>query len=694
MSRSSVIKTLLVSTLSLLISHTAFAVSTSLASEPIHKSTLHEITESLNLRHYKDLMLDDDLSSQILDQYLKDLDPARSYFLSSDVEEFNQYRFSLDDQIQEGDLETAYSIFNRFHERLEERINYSINLLESDKEFDFSLSESLDTDRENAPWMTSEEEINDLWRRRIKSSLLNLKLADKDIKEAKELLIKRYKNQLNRATQVNSEDVFQMFTNAYTKQYDPHTVYMSPRKSENFKINMSLSFEGIGAVLQTENEFTQIVRLIPGGPAEKTGGLKATDRIIGVGQGAEGEIEDVVGWRLEDVVDLIRGPKNTTVRLEIRSAEQDDAPSKIVDIIRNKIELEEQAAQKKILELDHLGRQFRLGVIEIPAFYINFDALQSGDENYKSTSRDVAVLIEELKEEGIDGLIVDLRNNGGGSLREANDTVGLFIKHGPTVQIKDSTGRVDILRDRSSEVAYSGPLAVLVNRLSASASEIFAGAIQDYNRGIVIGGQTFGKGTVQTLLPLSHGQLKLTQAKFYRISGGSTQHKGVMPDIYFPTLYDPEVIGESALDNALAWDTVKTARHGNYPAFDQFISQVDTRYKERTLNDPDFIFMREQVEYVSEARNDDSAIPLQEEQLKVEREKAKQWQIDAENRRRALKNLQPIAELSELDEEREKDSEGRPINPETEAMLKESGRILLDAIIMQLQYSAVSSEKQ
>ena len=453
----------------------------SLAAEPIHKNTLHEITESLNLRHYKDLMLDDDLSSQILDQYLKDLDPARSYFLSSDVAEFNQYRFSLDDQIQEGDLETAYFIFNRFHERLEERINYSINLLESDKEFDFSLPESLDTDREDAPWMTSEEEMNDLWRRRIKSSLLNLKLADKDIKEARELLIKRYQNQLNRAAQVNSEDVFQMFTNAYTKQYDPHTVYMSPRKSENFKINMSLSFEGIGAVLQTENEFTQIVRLIPGGPAEKTGGLKATDRIIGVGQGAEGEIEDVVGWRLEDVVDLIRGPKSTTVRLEIRGAEQDDAPSKIVDIIRNKIELEEQAAQKKILELDHLGRKFRLGVIEIPAFYINFDALQSGDENYKSTSRDVAVLIEELNEEGIDGLIVDLRNNGGGSLREANDTVGLFIKHGPTVQIKDSTGRVDILRDRSSEVAYSGPLAVLVNRLSASASEIFAGAIQDYN---------------------------------------------------------------------------------------------------------------------------------------------------------------------------------------------------------------------
>lgn len=693
MSRTT-IKTLLASTLAILISHSAFAVSTSLTSEPIHKSTLHEITESLKLRHYKDLMLNDDLSDLILEQYLKDLDPARSYFLSSDISEFNQYRFSLDDQIKEGDLETAYLIFNRFHERLEERINYSINLLESDKQFDFTLDESLDTDREEAAWISTEAEMDDLWRKRIKSALLNLKLADKDDQEARKLLIKRYQNQLNRATQVNSEDVFQIFTNAYTKQYDPHTVYMSPRKSENFKINMSLSFEGIGAVLQTENEFTQIVRLIPGGPAEKTGGLKATDRIIGVGQGEEGEIEDVVGWRLEDVVDLIRGPKNTTVRLEIRGAEQDDAPTKVVDIVRNKIELEEQAAQKKILELDHLGRTFRLGVIEIPAFYINFDALQSGDENYKSTSRDVAKLIDELKSEGIDGLIVDLRNNGGGSLREANDTVGLFIKHGPTVQIKDSTGRVDILRDRSSQVAYSGPLAVLVNRLSASASEIFAGAIQDYNRGIVIGGQTFGKGTVQTLLPLSHGQLKLTQAKFYRISGGSTQHKGVMPDIYFPTLYDPEVIGESALDNALAWDEVKTARHGNYPAFDQFLNQIDKRYKERTLTDPDFIFMREQVEYVNEARNEDSSIPLHEAQLKLEREEAKQWQIDAENRRRTMKNQPQITELSELEEEREKDSEGKPINPETEAMLKESGRILLDAIVMQLQYSSVSSDKQ
>ncbi|MGH1461424.1 MAG: carboxy terminal-processing peptidase [Neptuniibacter sp.] len=693
MSRS-LFKTLLVSAVTILISHSAYAVSTSLKSEPIHKSTLNEITESLNLRHYKDLVLNDDLSSKILAQYLKDLDPARSYFLQSDIKEFEQFNFELDDKIKDGDLATAYFIYNRFHERLKERISNSISLLESDTEFDFTIEETLLTDREHAPWITSQEEMDDLWRRRIKSAMLNLKLAEKSDAEAKEVLIKRYKNQLKRASQVNNEDVFQIFTNAYTKQYDPHTVYMSPRKSENFKINMSLSFEGIGAVLQTENEFTQIVRLIPGGPAEKTGRLKATDRITGVGQGIEGEIDNVVGWRLEDVVDLIRGEKNTTVRLEIKSSENEDSPSKVVDIVRNKIELKEQAAQKQILELDHLGRTFRIGVIEIPAFYINFDALQSGDENYKSTSRDVAVLIEELEKEGIDGLIVDLRNNGGGSLREANDTVGLFIKHGPTVQIKDSSGRVNVLRDRSSEVAYSGPLAVLVNRLSASASEIFAGAIQDYNRGLVIGGQTFGKGTVQTLLPLSHGQLKLTQAKFYRISGGSTQHKGVMPDLNFPTLYDPEIIGESALDNALIWDTVKTARHGNYPAFDQFIDKLKQRHQNRTENDPDFRFMREQVEYVQKARNDDDAIPLNESLLTLEREKAKQWQINAENRRRALKNQPEITKLSELEDEREKDSQGRPINPETEAMLKESGRILLDAIFMQLQYSSVNPEKQ
>lgn len=688
----SFVKPLILSVFSFLIPFNAHALTSDLKPESVHATTLQEINESLEKRHYNRVELNDDLSSLILDRYLKDIDPARSYFLQADIDEFEQYRLTLDDKIKQGDLETAYWIYNRFQERLENRLNFSINLLESDFQFNFELDETLETDRENAPWLKTEEELDQLWKRRIKSAMLNLKLADKPHNEARELLLKRYRSQYNRAVQVNSEDVFQIFTNAYTRQYDPHTVYMSPRKSENFKINMSLSFEGIGAVLQSENEFTQIVRLIPGGPAKKTGRLKATDRIVGVGQGKQGEIEDVVGWRLEDVVDLIRGEKGTTVRLAIKSADHEDASEKIVDIVRNKIELEDQAAHKKVIEIDHLGQTFKIGVIEIPTFYINFDALQQGDENYKSTSRDVKKLLEELKQENIDGLVVDLRNNGGGSLREAIDTVGLFIPQGPAVQVKDSTGRVEVYRDHNANVAYSGHLAVVVNRLSASASEIFAGAIQDYNRGIVIGGQTFGKGTVQTLLPLDHGQLKLTQAKFYRISGGSTQHKGVIPDINFPTLYDPEIIGESALDNALPWDNVGMAKHGTYPELAPFLEQIDKRYHERTLTNPDFIYMREQVARLKELRSEDNTIPLKEELLKQERENAEQWQLDAENRRRAMKNQPEISKISEIEEGLEKDAQGKPITPEATAILEESGRILLDAIFMQLQYSSTNSE--
>lgn len=690
---TSLLKPLFITAFSLLIPVTAFALSAPLESEPVHKQTLLEIKESLKLGHYNRIPLDDTLSSLIYEQYLKDLDPSRSYFYKSDIEEFEKFRLTLDDSIKEGDLESAFLIFNRFEERLENRLEFTISELENGKKFDFNLDETLNTDREEAKWISTEKEMNALWDRRLKSALLNLKLADKTDEEAREVLTKRYNNQLKRSLQVNSEDAFQTFANSFTKQYDPHTQYFSPRKSENFKINMSLSLEGIGAVLKSENEFTQIVRLVPAGPADKTGLLKATDRIVGVGQGDNGEIEDVIGWRLDDVVQLIRGAKGTTVRLEIKSSEQEEIASKIVKIVRNKVKLEEQSAQKRILDVKHLGRDFRIGVIEIPAFYIDFAALQRGDEDYKSTSRDVEKLIHELEKENIDGLIVDLRNNGGGSLREANDTVGLFIKHGPTVQVKDSSGRVEVLRDRDSKVAYSGPVSVLVNRLSASASEIFAGAIQDYNRGIVLGGQTFGKGTVQTLLPLKHGQLKLTHAKFYRISGESTQNKGVLPDINFPTLYDPEIIGESALDQALAWDKVRSAPHGLYPSAKPFISKINERYESRSMTDPDFIFMRKQVERLNEIRKESSLIPLQEASLKEERDSAEAWQIETENQRRLQKNLPPITKLSELDEELEKDSQGRPINPESEAMLIESGRILLDATLMQLQYSAAQAEE-
>ena len=680
---TSLLKPLFITVFTLLFSLSAHAT-TRLHSEPVHEETLSAITESLRLGHYNRITVDDQLSSSILDQYLKDIDPSRSYFLQSDITEFEKYRHTLDDKILASDLSAAFLIFNRFQTRLDERLTHVLSLLEGGKEFDFTLDEQLNTDREEAEWLSQIEEVNALWERRLKSAMLNLKLADKTTEEAREILIKRYKNQLKRASQVNNEDVFQTFANAYTKQYDPHTQYFSPRKSENFKINMSLSLEGIGAVLTTDNEFTQIVRLVPAGPAEKTGQLKATDLIIGVGQGEEGDIEDVVGWRLDDVVQLIRGPKDTVVRLEVKTPDREDVPSKIVKITRNKVKLEEQAAQKKVIDIKHLGRDFRIGVIEIPAFYIDFAALRKGDEDFKSTSRDVEKLLQELQKENVDGVVIDLRNNGGGSLREANDTVGLFIKHGPTVQIKDSTGRVEVLRDRNPKVAYRGPLAVMINRLSASASEIFAGAIQDYNRGIIIGGQTFGKGTVQTLLPLEHGQLKLTHAMFYRISGDSTQHRGVLPDINFPTLYDPEIIGESALDQALPWDKVRSAPHGRYQGVQPFLNQLQLKYEQRSQTNPDFIFMNEQVNHLNEIKDENSLIPLQEAALKAEREKAEKWQLDAENRRRALKDLPPISKLSDLEEEQEKDALGRPINPEAVAMVTEAGRILMDSIFLTL----------
>ncbi len=668
------------------------AAQATLEAKPIHSSTLVEIADTLKLGHYNRINLDDALSGKIFEQYLKDVDPAKSYLLQSDIDEFEAYRTTFDDQIKAGDLSGAYLIYNRFQSRLEERLTAIIALLESDQSFDFTVAESLNNDREKAPWATTQSELDQLWHRRVKSALLNLKLAGKTDAEARELVLKRYKNQLQRAEQIKSEDVFQTFANAFTEQFDPHTQYFSPRSSENFQINMSLSLEGIGAVLKSENEFTQIVRLVPAGPADKTGQLKASDMIVGVGQGDEGEFEDVVGWRLDDVVDLIRGPKDTVVRLQVKSPERENAPVRVVRIVRNKVKLEEQSAQKRVLELNHFGRDFRLGVIEIPAFYIDFAALQKGDANYKSTSRDVEKLINELKSENIDGLIIDLRNNGGGSLREANETVGLFINRGPTVQVKDSTGRIEVLGDHDPKLAYDGPMAVLVNRLSASASEIFAGAIQDYNRGIIIGGQTFGKGTVQTLLPLDHGQLKLTNAKFYRISGDSTQNRGVHPDISFPTLYDPEIIGESALDQALDWDTVRSAPHGNYIEIRPFITELEARYEERTAKDPDFQFMREQIAHLDELKTEDTLVPLQESALKQQRDEMEGWQLEAENRRRAAKQLPPFKSLTEVTESLETDAQGKPINPEAEAMLAESGRILIDLMYLTLKYSAASAD--
>lgn len=666
-----------------------------LAPEPIHTQTMLDVVTSLQQGHYNRIDINDQVSEAVLEQYLSTLDPERSHFLASDIAEFEQWRHELDDQILRGETQAAFEIFNRYQQRRMQRLDYIIGLLKDDStQWDFNRDEFIESDRSEAAWIQTEAEIRQLWRKQLKSSLLSLQLADKTLDEARETLLKRYQNQKQRTEQAKSDDVFESFVNALTHEFDPHTQYFSPRESENFQINMSLSLEGIGAVLQSENDQTKIVRLVPAGPAAKTGQLKAADIIVGVGQGEDGPIEDVVGMRLDDVVSKIRGPKGTLVRLEIIPADAVDRQTrKIVKIERNKVRLEEQAARKRVLELTRGDRVFKLGVIEIPTFYIDFQALQNGDPNYKSTTRDVERLIRELREEGINGLIVDLRNNGGGSLREANELVGLFIRSGPTVQIRDASGRIDILGDFDPKVAWDGPMAVIVNRLSASASEIFAGAIQDYNRGIIIGSRTFGKGTVQTLQSIEHGQVKLTHAKFYRISGDSTQHRGVEPDIEFPSLYTVEDIGESALDKALPWDQVRPVRHGRFPSMSPLMQQLLERHQARTENNPNFIFMRKQVEHL-EKQKKNTRISLNKSRLQQEREENERWMLSAENERRIGLGLPPLKSLAELDEALPKDEQGQPINPESEAILAESGEILLDLIDLTLSHTAAVSERK
>ncbi|MCJ8336906.1 MAG: carboxy terminal-processing peptidase [Pseudomonadales bacterium] len=648
-----------------------------LSADKIHSSTIGEIVRSLSRRHYNKVNINDALSSNLLDSYISSLDPSRSYFYQSDIDEFETLRYRLDDEINNRQVTSGYTIYNRLQQRVIERVGYAIDRLEGAKKFDFTLNESFETDREKSPWITSAAQMDDLWRKRLKSSVLNLTLDNETNKEAKAKLIKRYNNQIKRIQQTNSEDVFQIYVNNLTRLYDPHTAYFSPRSSENFKINMSLSLQGIGAVLQTEDEFTKIVRLIPSGPADKTGKLQANDKIVGVAQGTNGEMIDIIGWRLDDVVQKIRGKKGTVVRLELVGSDSKSLERRIISITRDKVKLEEQAAQKKIVTTKVDGREYKIGVIDIPTFYIDFAAAQRGDKNYKSTTRDVAILIEELKQQRIDGLIIDLRNNGGGALQEANSLTGLFLRTGATVQIKFSNGKVAPYEDNNPYKAYDGPLAVIVNRQSASASEIFAGAIQDHRRGLIIGDQTFGKGTVQTLTPLKHGQLKLTHAKFYRISGESTQNKGVVPDISLPALLDAQEYGESSLEYALPWDRVSAVR--GFSQFDRSVifDQVQQLNLSRTDQLGDFNYMRDKISHRADLR-DNTVVSLNRIKYKDNLEAEKQWQLDAENKRRQAAQLPAVKSLAELEEKLEKDKLGRPIAPESKAILNESVRILID----------------
>ncbi|NND68989.1 MAG: carboxy terminal-processing peptidase [Halioglobus sp.] len=649
------------------------------------RETIAELVEQLEERHYAKLSYDDTLSAQHLDAYLDSLDRTRMLFTRQDIEEFQRYRTVMDDQLRKGDLQAGFAIFNRYHESMEARLTSLLATLEeSVANLDFKREESFVIDADKRDWASTPAELDDRWRKQLKNDVLRLRLAEKPAEEIVPTLEKRYSNQLARLSQYNAQDVFQLYANALTALYDPHTNYFSPRRSENFNINMSLSLEGIGAVLQIEDEYTKVTRLVPSGPADKQGELQPSDRIVAVGQGDDGELVDVIGWRLDEVVELIRGPKGTLVRLDVIPASAKTLDThKVITIERNKVKLEEQAAQKKVLDIKNGDETIKVGVIDIPAFYIDFDAMRRGEKDYKSTTRDVKKLLDELQEEEVQGIVVDLRNNGGGSLQEANELTGLFIEYGPTVQIRHSSRKVWRDGKRLKGPYYGGPLVVMINRLSASASEIFAGAIQDYERGLVVGDRSFGKGTVQTLIPLEEGQLKITESKFYRISGDSTQHRGVVPDIEFPALFNTDEVGESSLDHALNWDQINPVRHRRYNDLSSVLPTVTALFQERSARNPDFIYLEDQVA-LAESSRELTALPLKESARIALRESQEQRALDIENKRRKAKG-EPLLQSLEEEEGEEEEAElahEEAEDPQEDVLLLEAGNILVDMLLI------------
>ena len=619
--------------------------------------TLKAMIDELEESHYVDRRYDDGMSQAHLETYLDRLDPSRLFLTANDISAFSKWQASLDDLGKDGDLDPAFHIYNTYAAQAEARLTQIIGELpELVASFNYDVDEYTEADPTERAWASDNEALTERWRKRLKSQALSLKLADKPADEIAPTLVKRYQNQLMRLGQNNQQDVFAVYANALTTQFDPHTSYFSPRRAENFDIDMSLSFEGIGAVLQNEDEYVKVVRIVPAGPADKQSDLKPSELIVGVGQGESGALTDVIGWRLDDVVDMIRGPRDTTVRLEVIPSASRSDERRLLTITRNQVKLEEQAAQKKIIEINDVqGNPRKIGIIDIPAFYLDFDAYRRGDPEFKSTTRDVARLIHELNQETIDGLVIDLRNNGGGSLREANELTGLFIEYGPTVQIRSASSRVYRDGKRRRGPYYDGPVAVMINRLSASASEIFAGALQDYGRAVIVGDRSFGKGTVQTLLELPEGQLKVTESKFYRISGDSTQHRGVVPDISFPSLLQHDEIGESAYDNALDWDRIAPIRYRDYGAVSSILPILAKRHSERAMDNPDFQYILDQQVLAEDIRSEE-LVSLNEAERRAERAQQEADYLAIENARRLARGESLLSSLDDLLDEEPSDA--------------------------------------
>lgn len=613
----------------------------------------------LTQQHYRQSPINDPVSSITLDRYIETLDPLRSYFLASDIQEFERIRYQLDDAVMTGTLDPVFLVYNRFQSRNRERVNYALSLLKTQP--DFTIKESFDYDRSKAPWIKTAEEMNELWRKRVKADALSLMLAGKEWKEASETLEKRYERTLKSLDKVTSDDVFEIFINSLVHVFDPHSNYLSPRNSDEFKIQMSLSYEGIGASLQMIDDYVTVQNTIPGSAAAASGQINPNDRIVGVAEGKDGKSVDVVGWRLDDVVQIIRGKDGTTVRLSILPANATPgSPQKEVILKRSKITLEAQAAKKSIHTIQRNGKDIKVGVITVPSFYQDYEANQRHDPNYRSTTRDVRKLINELKDEGMEALIIDLRSNGGGNLQEAVGMTGLFIPNGPVVQVRETGGDIQVLNDEDTKQAWDGPMTVLTDRLSASASEIFSGAIQDYGRGLIIGQQTYGKGTVQNLYPLdrfnasktpSFGELTITIGKFYRVTGESTQHRGVQPDIALPSAISTEDVGESTQQSALPWDRIRTTEftHDNLkPSIEGLLRQHD----QRIAHSPNYQYLIKTIDAYEELRKN-KTVSLNMQERKQEREKNEKLRLDRENARRSAVGLKPVDSIETLDKSKE-----------------------------------------
>ena len=660
----------------------ASAVDAELAPLAVHARTSVAIVDRLRHHHLiRSNPLDDDASGRIFDKYLEFLDGKRMFLLASDVATLQEYRTTLDDALRQGDMQPAFDIYNAFRRRALQRVEYERKLLQRGIEhFDFTLDEAVALDRGEAPWPADIEEAENLWRQALKGRVLGRKLADVPLDEIGATLEKRAKNSLRLIRQTRSEDVFQIFINAFTQTYDKHTQYFSPRDSEDFNIHMSLSLEGIGAVLGIKDEYTIVHRLVKGGPADLGGDLRPNDRIVAVSQSVKEPFVDIVGWRTDEVVELIRGPKGSPVLLKVMPEGPNAVETHVVEIVRDVVKLEEQAASSALLKVNGNGRQHRIGVVVVPTFYIDFEALRRGEANYKSTTRDVARLISELRTDGLDGVIVDLRNNGGGSLQEAVELTGLFVESGPVVQVASDVRRPDVYGDSNGSAVWNGPLAVMVNGLSASASEIFAGAIQDYGLGVVVGSRTFGKGTVQSLVPLQRGELKITERRFYRVSGAGTEQNGIVPDIAFPL---PEGrLGDASHAVVGAIDTAgNSVEAADYRAYNRVVPVLQTlrlSHAARARDDAEFAYLRARKKRFerTQAR---TRVSLREDIRMAEKAADDAWLLEVENKRLIARGEEPAATIDELAERRESEA-FEPPKLEDDSLVLETANILVDFI--------------